>query len=78
MGTKVFIERTDGVKLVGDERDIMLPSSLLVEVFDWCDDVGITANLVDTQGIAQKCFGVLLWRVADDRQRLAFNLRWAR
>lgn len=78
MGTKVFLERTDGVKLVGDERDIMLPSSMLVEVFDWCDEVGIAANLVNTNGLAANCFGVLLWRVTDDRERLVFNLRWAK
>ena len=78
MATKVFKEYK-GWKLVGDERDIMVPSKHHLEVLDWCDANDIDAELSmgsTSSSLAANTFGAVLWRVKDEKQRLAFVLRW--
>ena len=80
MGTRVFLENKE-YKLVGDERDVMVPHHLLTEVSIWCWDNGINAVLnyqgSDVRWMVQKAFKVDLWRVEDDKQRAMFILRWS-
>lgn len=75
MAKKVFIQR-DFYQLVSDERDIMLPMSLTKEVHDWCDSNNISAEQSQRQVITQSAFGVTLWRIKDEQQRVWFALRW--
>lgn len=79
MVTKVFATHRD-FKLISDERDIAVPARHRLAVLDWCDANDIEANL--TPGSTQSAwtastFGVNLWRVKDERQRVAFALRWS-
>lgn len=80
MGTRVFLENKE-FKLVGDERDVMVPHHLLTQVSIWCRDNGINAVLnyqgSDVRWMVQKAFKVDLWRVEDDKQRAMFILRWS-
>ena len=78
MAQKVFIdvESTD-IKLVSDDRDIMLPLAVRPQVEEWCRVNEITAEPVGDRVFIQTMFGVTLWRVRDEQQRLAFILRWA-
>ena len=79
MATKVFKEYK-GWKLVGDERDIMVSSKHHLEVLDWCDANDIDAELSmgsTSSSLAASTFGAVLWRVKDEKQRLAFVLRWS-
>ena len=76
MGTKVFLERK-GLALVSDERDVMVSSSLIKDVIAWCDENSIDAEQVATSPTTQYSFGVNLWRVRNDEQRMWFMLRWS-
>ena len=76
MATKVFLERK-GLALVSDERDIMVTSSLTKDVIAWCDENKIDAEQVANSPITQYSFGVNLWRVRNEEQRMWFTLRWA-
>lgn len=76
MGTKVFLERK-GLALVSDERDVMVPHTELHKVITWCEQTGIIAEQVSTSPTTQSAFGVDLWRVRNDEQRMWFTLRWA-
>ena len=72
MAEKVFIERKS-YKLISDERDVMLPMGLTNQVEEWCLNNNITA---EPQIFAQTLFGVTLWRIKDEQQRMWFTLRW--
>jgi hypothetical protein len=74
MGTRVFASQK-GFDLVSDERDIMLPMDLTKQVLEWCEINNITVEQ-NHQIILQTAFGVTLWRVKDDKQRMWFRLRW--
>lgn len=79
MATKVFKTYKD-LKLVGDERDIMVPARHRLAVLDWCDANDIAATLATGPTVSSFSainFGVNLWRVQDERQRVMFILRWA-
>ena len=83
MGTKLFAE-SYGIKLMGDERDVMVSAKLQGQVLDWCKENGIE---VEISGVAdkdnshfhmiQRYFKVNLWRVRNDAHRTLFILRWA-
>lgn len=78
MGTRVFKERGN-FKLVGDERDVMVSANRRMDVVLWCQDNDIKAEL--SVGSTQSAFsainfGVNLWRVKDEKQRVAFVLKW--
>ena len=75
MGTKVFASKV-GYDLVSDERDIMVSNLMIADVIKWCDDMGIRVEQVDIPPIFQWSFGVNLWRVKDEQQRILFALRW--
>jgi hypothetical protein len=53
-----------------ESTDIMLPSSLRAEVYDWCWEKSI---LVALEGIMA---GMDVWRVNDGKHRMWFKLRW--
>ena len=77
MAQKVFIDiESADIKLVSDDRDIMLPLRLRSEIEAWCRVNEITAEPVGDRVFIQTMFGVTLWRVRDDAQRVAFTLRW--
>lgn len=76
MPTKVFAEK-DNVRLVSDERDIMVPTKYYDEIIDWCNEHGITAKTSNHSAWAQMTFGVYLWRIKDEQKRVMFALRWA-
>lgn len=79
MVQKVFATHKD-LKLISDERDIMVPARHRLAVLDWCDANDIEANLTpgSTQGAwAASMFGVNLWRIKDEKQRTAFLLKWS-
>lgn len=78
MGIKVFMER-DGYKLIGDDRDIMLPSAKHSEVLEWCSAHGVTAEVNHdplVNELSARMFRSELWRVQDEQQRTLFVLRW--
>ena len=78
MATKVF-RKINGLNLISDERDIAVPAKYRREVLDWCDANEIEATLALTgtsTNLAEITWGVTLWRVRDEQQRLMFILRW--
>jgi len=78
MAQKTFIE-TNGLKLISDERDIMVPSRLFDDVVAWCNinhiDVTVPQGTY-SHSTAASIFKVHLWRVKDQEQRMLFALRW--
>ena len=76
MGTKVFRE-LNNIKLISDERDIMVPCEHHDEIFTWCHENNIKATTSNYSAFAQAIFGVLLWRVKNEQDRVLFALRWA-
>ena len=76
MATKTFITNYSGQSLVGDERDIMVSRTHYLAVIDWCKEHKISVYDSGTRGAAAS-FGVNLWRVEDDAQRVLFMLRWS-
>ena len=69
MGTKTFSEQ-DGLKFVGDERDIGVISNYRQDVWDWCDANNVDLEYQGTLG------GLDVWRIKNEKQRTAFILRW--
>lgn len=76
MNQKVFVEK-NSYQLVSDERDIMLPWKLTKEIQTWCNANNIIAEQNPQQVILQTAFGVALWRIKDEKQRMWFALRWS-
>lgn len=70
VGQKVFAVK-GRVQLVGDQRDIAVDADQRLAVWNWCDrndiELEYQGSLAHTD----------LWRVRDERQRVAFLLRWA-
>lgn len=56
-------------------KDHMISKSTWVEIFNWCEDQGITATLMN-QWIDQRgyCYS---FRVYDEMHRIWFMLRWS-
>lgn len=79
MGQKIFQEKAR-MKLISDERDIMVPAQYHNEVLAWCRlnciDVTAPGGSYD-HGVAARIFGVNLWRVRDEHQRVWFSLKWS-
>jgi hypothetical protein len=77
---KIFLER-DKLKLVSDERDIMVERSLYNDVVNWCKENNILAvsalGSTASTFVAAK-FGVNLWRIKDANDRAFFILRWGK
>ena len=79
MTDKIFMER-DRFTLRGDERDIMLPAQYKMTVVRWCKRNNIDFEFPlsnDQQEIAKHYFGVNLWRIRDEQQRMWFVLKWS-
>ena len=79
MGQKTFFER-DGYKVVGDERDIAIPTKYTLEVERWCQDNEITLELVlsgMSRRMVERTFHHNVWRVRDQNERALFLLRWS-
>lgn len=74
MGTKVLAERA-GFKLIGDDRDVAINRQQRNEVWQWCSDNGIYAEY-NGPGSGGSFFGVDLWRIKDEQQRMLFLLKW--
>jgi hypothetical protein len=74
MGTKVFARRGE-FELIGDERDVMVDWHRRMEIWAWCDENGIDIEYSDSAHIT-KHFGVDLWRIKDEQQRVLFILKW--
>lgn len=78
MTEKVFIDiESADVKLIGDHRDIMMPMKLTKEIQAWCEGNAIIAEPVQNHVMIQTMFGVTLWRIKDDKDRMWFTLRWS-
>lgn len=60
-----------GYVLSIDSRDIPLPVSLRSEVWDWCQQHGVSL-----EGHKYGVNGLDVWRIKDDQQRVRFLLRW--
>lgn len=73
MGTKVFLD-LHGFRLIGDERDIMVPTIYYNLVRSWCRELEIEAEEVKLQF---NPFRQTLWRVYNEQHRALFALRWA-
>lgn len=79
MASKVFL-KAGGNQLISDERDIMVPARYRSQVIQWCRESGVEAEVLEgnyTHDIAQKMFGVNIWRIRDEQQRVWFALRWS-
>ena len=78
MARKTFLER-DGLSLCGDARDIMVPKKYYWDVMTWCQDQGIVVeNAMEyDNSLSAMLFNVNLWRVRNEKHRVAFALRWA-
>lgn len=79
MASKVFL-KVGRNQLISDERDIMVAARYRSQVLQWCRESGVEVE--DPQGnytheIAQKQFGVNIWRIRDEQQRVLFALRWS-
>lgn len=78
MAEKIFMER-DRLTLRGDDRDIMLPAQYKLAVLSWCrkNHINIECPLnKDNEHIARHYFGMNLWRIKDEKQRMWFRLKW--
>ena len=79
MTEKVFMENGE-FKLVGDERDVMVPHRLQGQVVKWCRDNGVAAWLnyrgSQERWLIQQAFQMDLWSVRDEKQRAMFILKW--
>lgn len=53
-----------------DSSDIMLPSDLRADIYDWCWQQGI---LVVLEGIM---VGMDVWQIRNEKHRMWFILRW--
>lgn len=79
MAQKTFIE-TNGLKLISDERDIMVSASYYQDVVNWCNTNHVDVTVPQgtySHNTAGRIFKVHLWRVKDEKQRLMFALRWS-
>ena len=82
MPLTVFLEK-QGLKLMGDSRDIMVPRKYQSDVLKWCKENNVEATIGDPNkpssenAMVQRLFNVNLWRVKDDKQRTWFALRWS-
>ena len=79
MASKVFL-KAGGIQLISDERDIMVAARYRSQVIQWCRESGVIVEDPGgnyTHDIAQKRFGVNIWRIRDEQQRVWFALRWA-
>lgn len=79
MADRIFIQK-DRLTLRGDERDIMLPAQYRPAVLKWCrrNRIQIECPLnKDNEHIARHYFGVNLWRIRDEQQRMWFMLKWS-
>ena len=78
MARKTFLER-DGLSLCGDDRDIMVPKKYYWDVMTWCQDQGIVVeNAMEyDNSLSAMLFNVNLWRVRNEKHRVAFALRWS-
>lgn len=71
---RVFAHAESGAELIGDERDIAVNWQIRLEVYDWLQENNIEAEY---QGAAfGRLFGIDLWRVKDEHQRVLFLLKW--
>ena len=68
---KEFAHDARGYVLMGDDRDIGISSYHRNAVWDWCNDNNIDLEYQGTLG------GTDVWRVRDERQRVAFVLKWS-
>ena len=79
MAEKIFMTR-DRFTLRGDDRDIMVPAQYKSSVLRWCrkNKIDVECPLSkDHQDIVKHYFGVNLWRIRNDQQRMWFIMRWA-
>ena len=79
MAEKIFMKR-DGIVLRGDDRDFMLPAQYKMAVLRWCrlNHIDIECPLSQAnRGLARGYFGMDIWRVKDEKQRMWFMLRWS-
>lgn len=79
MQQKVFMEYGN-LKLWGDPRDIPVPSNLRKDVYTWCVSNDVVADMPlnrDYRHISERYFGLDIWRVKDERERVMFALRWS-
>lgn len=74
MGTKVFARRGE-LELVSDDRDVMVDWNRRLDVWAWCEENGIEFEYSDSAHVT-KHFGVDLWRIKNDQQRVWFMLKW--
>ena len=80
MARKTFLEE-NGMKLTGDDRDVMVPKRYYRDVLAWCADQGIIAEgAFDHDYNARMSafwFDVNLWRIKNEKHRMLFILRWS-
>lgn len=78
MARKTFLER-NGLSLCGDDRDVMVPRKYYYDVLEWCVEQGIVVeNAMEyDNSLSAMLFDVNLWRVRNEKHRVAFALRWA-
>ena len=73
MGTRVFAQRGN-FRLHSDERDITVDCRKRTVVWDWCAENNIMVEYQGTQ--FGNLFGLDLWRIKDEQQRMTFLLKW--
>ena len=76
---KVFLTK-NRFQLIGDYRDFAIPVELRKEVLRWSKQAKISIERPlnkDNRYLSEHYFGVDLWRVKNDEQRLWFALRWS-
>lgn len=74
MGTRVFAHLESGAQLISDERDIAVDCRKRTTVWDWCEENNMVAEYQGTR--FGNVFGLDLWRIKDEQQRVAFLLKW--
>lgn len=76
---KVFLTR-NRIQLIGDARDFVVPVKHRAEVLHWSRQTNIEVECPlnkDNQYLCEHYFGVDMWRVKEEQQRLWFALKWA-
>jgi hypothetical protein len=74
MGTRIFAHAESGAQLISDERDIAVDCRKRTVVWSWCAENNIVAEYQGTR--FGNLFGLDMWRVKNDQDRILFLLRW--
>lgn len=76
MAEKIFMQKGN-VVLRSDSRDFVMPVQYKMAILAWCRENKIIAEHPMHNVSARFFFGMDIWRIKDEKQRMWFALRWS-